>query len=206
MHARSTTVRARPERIDAGIALVRDEVLPQMLGMEGCQGLSMLVDRTSGRTIVTSSWQTREAMDTSVERVRPLRERVADTLGARYEVEEWEIAVMHRAHPSSEGACVRATWLQVAPSRVERALDVFRLASLPGMEHMEGFCSASLMVNRETGRAVSSVTFDGVAAMERTREQGAAIRSIGAEEARAEIIDVGEFELVLAHLHLPEMA
>jgi len=206
VHARSTTVGARPQSIDAGIALVRDEVLPQMLEMAGCQGLSMLVDRTSGRTIVTSSWQTQEAMDASVDRVRPLRERAVETLGARYEVEEWEIAVMHRAHHSAEGACVRATWLQVAPSRIERALDVFRLASLPAMELMEGFCSASLMVNRETGRAVSSVTFDGLAAMERTREQGAVIRSTGAEEARAEIIDVGEFELVLAHLHVPEMA
>jgi len=206
VYARSTTINARPERIDDGIALVRDEVQPQMLEMDGCLGLSMIVDRRSGRCIVTTSWQTQEAMRATAERVRPLRERVAEALGGSHEVEEWEIAAMHRAHHSAEGACVRATWVQVAPSRIERALDVYRLASIPAMEQLEGFCSVSLLVDRETGRSVSSVTFDSLEAMQRTREQGAAIRGRGAVEVQAEILEVAEFELALAHLHVPEMA
>jgi uncharacterized protein (DUF433 family) len=149
---------------------------------------------------------TPEAMRATAERVRPLRARVAETLGGGHEVEEWEIAAMHRAHHSAEGACVRATWIQVAPSRIERALDIYRLASIPAMEELEGFCSVSLLVDRETGRCVSTVTFDSLEAMQRTREQDAVIRGKGADEVQAEVLDVAEFELALAHLHVPEMA
>ena len=54
MYARSTTFLARVSSIDEGIAHIRDEVLPALTGMEGCIGLSLLVDRDSGRCIATS--------------------------------------------------------------------------------------------------------------------------------------------------------
>ena len=42
MHAHTTTVLAHPESIDAGIAHIRDEVMPTLLAVDGCVGLSML--------------------------------------------------------------------------------------------------------------------------------------------------------------------
>ena len=48
MHARSTTFTGRPELLETGIAVVRDEVLPAVQEVPGCVGLSMLVDRTAG--------------------------------------------------------------------------------------------------------------------------------------------------------------
>jgi hypothetical protein len=54
VYARSTTVLARPGAIDAGIAYVRDEVMPALLGMSGCIGMSMLVDRVGAETRRTS--------------------------------------------------------------------------------------------------------------------------------------------------------
>jgi hypothetical protein len=42
--------------------------------------------------------------------------------------------------------------------------------------------------------------------MESSREAGNRIRSAGTEQARATVLDVNEFELVLAHLRVPEMA
>jgi len=71
---------------------------------------------------------------------------------------------------------------------------------------MAGFCSGSLMVNRETGLAVGTFTFDSRAAMEATREKAAELRAGAAEEIDVEILDLREFELAIAHLHAPEMA
>ena len=207
MFARSTTVHARPETIDAAIAQARDEVLPAISTMDGCIGLSMMVDRESGRCIVTTAWETEEAMHATQELVRPLRQRAVEVAGAPpAQVHEWEIAVMHRDHQAPEGSCVRAIWTKGDPASVDRALDVYRLGTIPGMERMQGFCSASLLVNRATGEGVSSVTFDSRAAMEATREQGAALRASSGREAGVTITDVAEFELALAHLHVPEMA
>jgi hypothetical protein len=196
---------ARPESIDAGIAQVRDEVMPTILEMDGCIGLSMLADRESGRCIATSAWQSEEAMRATDEELTPIRDRIASTMGGSPQVEEWEIAVLHRDHRSVAGACVRATWVKVDPANLERAIDVYKLASLPRLEDLAGFCSASLLIDRASGRAVSSVTYDSQEAMDSNRESAASMRSATAKDAGAEVIDVCEFELAIAHLRVPEL-
>ena len=206
MYARSTTIQADLQSIDAGISYVRDEVMPALLRIDGCVGLSLLVDRQSGRCVATSAWESAEAMRASAEQVRPIRDRAAEMFGGSAQVEEWEIAVMHRDHPSHDGACVRVTWMQRDPSEVDQAIDFMRTSALPNIEHYEGFCSASLLVDRSSGRLVASVTLDSRAALNHGREQAARLRAQGAEQTGALMLDVGEFELALAHLRIPEMA
>jgi hypothetical protein len=127
-------------------------------------------------------------------------------LGGRPQVDEWEIAVLHRDHTSEPGACVRATWVRTNPQDADRLVDIHRLGLLPEIEAFDGFCSASLMVDRTSGYAVSSVTFDSRDAMMQSRDAAMALREWGTREANGQIIEVGEFELALAHLRVPEMA
>jgi hypothetical protein len=88
---------------------------------------------------------------------------------------------------------------------VDQAIESVKTTSLPAAEALEGFCSASLMVNRATGRAVLSATYDSRDAMVRTREQASTLRTSGTQQADAQVTDVAEFELALAHLRVPEM-
>ena len=112
VYARSTTFRGRPESVDDGIAFCRDEVLPMCRELPGCMGLSMIVDRGSGRCVATSSWESLESMRATMTQLQPIRQRAAEMLGGNPEVAEWEIAVMHRDHRSADGACARVTWLR----------------------------------------------------------------------------------------------
>jgi hypothetical protein len=205
VYARSTTIQAQPASIDAGIAHVRDEVMPALQGMDGCVGMSLLVDRESGRCIATSAWETKEAMLASAERVRPLRNRAAEIFGGSPSVEEWELVVLHRDHPTHEGACVRATWAKLEPDQLDGGIEYYKASVLPAMEELEGFCSASLMVDRATGRGVSSASFDSREAMDRNRDQAMALKASSIREAGAEELDECEFELALAHLRVPEL-
>jgi Antibiotic biosynthesis monooxygenase len=206
--ARSTTIQAQPSSIDAGIAHVRDEIMPVVQAMDGCVGISLLADRDTGRCIVTTSWETEDAMRASRERVRPLRDRAAETFGSGgdTQVDEWEIAVLHRDHRSADGACVRATWLKVAPGLLDRTIDFYKTSVLPSLEELEGFCSASLMIDRATGHCVSSTSFDSSDAMDHNREQARSLRTSRLRELGADQLDVHEFELALAHLRVPELA
>jgi heme-degrading monooxygenase HmoA len=206
VYARSTTIKAQLASIDAGIAHMRDEVLPALKKLDGFVGLSLMVDRDSGRCIATSAWETEDAMRESATQVGPVRSRAAEILGGTSEVEEWDIAVMHRDHPSHEGACVRSGWLQVDPNGIDAAVDIYKTEALPQIEELNGFCSASFMVNRTTGRAVSSACFESRAAMEASREAASQIRTAGTTKAHATVLDVGEFDLAVAHLRVPEMA
>ena len=206
VYARSTTIRAHPDAIEEGISFIRDEVVPLIQEIDGCVGMSLLADRESGRCIATSAWQSREAMRASDEQVRSIRDRAGEIMGGSPEVEEWEIAVLHRDHSVPEGACARSTWLETDPGDLGHGIDVFRMGVLPEAEHMDGFCSASLLVNRDTGRVVGTTTWDSREAMERSREAAETVRSKAAQDIGAMVTDVGEFEIVLAQLHVPEMA
>lgn len=192
--------------MDEGIAMVRDEVLPAVTGMNGCLGLAMLADRSSGEGIVTTSWESREAMQATAEAVAPMRERASALLGGDATVQEWEISVAHRHRPTPEGGCTRTTWLRMSPEGLDRVHDVFRFGVLPKAESMPGFCSAVLMVDRDSGLTVSTVAFEDRASVEATRDAAQEIRTTATAEIGAEILDVREHELVLAHLHVPEMA
>ena len=204
MYARSTTIQAQPSSIDSGIAHMRDTVMPALEGIDGCIGLSLLVDRTSGRCIAASSWESEEAMRASTESLRPIRDQAAQQFGGSPQIEEWEIAVLHREHRSSEGSCVRATWVKVDPGQMDQGIDFYKTTILPAIEELDGFCSASLLVDRASGRGVSSATFDSAEAMERVKDQMDSIKAKGSREARAEILDECDFELALAHLRVPE--
>ena len=206
MYARSVTYQARLETIDEGVAYVRDEVMPALTAMDGCTGLSMICDRESGRCIITSAWSTKESRDASDQMMIAKRERGAEIFGAQPSVDIWDIAVVHRRAASGEGACVRCTWLSMDTAGLAHAIDTYRMATLPALEELDGFCSASLMVDRANGRAVSSATFASRNTMVASRKAAEALRSRIAEDVGARVTDIQEFELALAHLHVREMA
>ena len=206
MYARSTSIQARVESMDAGITRVRSEVLPAVQHLPGCIGLSMMADRASGRCVVTSAWESMDAMRASDAAVTPLRVKAGKLFGGLPFVEEWEIAVLHRDHLSPDGACVRGTWMQGDPAGMTHGIEVFRMVTLPALEALDGFCSASMFVDRATGRSVTSVTYDSRQAMTASRDAAMRLRRSAAADAAADILDVAEFELLAAHLRVPDMA
>jgi heme-degrading monooxygenase HmoA len=173
--------------------------------MDGCVGMSTMVDRGSGRCIITTAWETEEAMHASAALASQLRDRAAQDLGGHVEkVEEWEIAVLHRDHRAGTGACTRATWGKSDPALFDQNIEYYKTAVLPALENLDGFCSASLLLDRTTGRGVSTATFDSHEAMERNREQALALKATNMPEG-VEELDECEFELALAHLRVPEL-
>ncbi|MFJ3403772.1 hypothetical protein [Promicromonospora sp. NPDC090134] len=208
MYVRTTEVRGDPAGIDDGLRIVREEVFPAVTGMDGCVGMSMLVDRESGRCVATTAWQSHDAMMASADGVLPLRERAVQALGSTGggDVHEWESAVVHRDHATPDGACARLTWLSGGQDMVDRCIDLYRLVILPQLQEMDGFCSASLMVDREAGRAVGTTAFDSMGAVMAAREATARIRERVVGELGATVDGIDEMEIAFAHLHVPEMA
>jgi hypothetical protein len=207
MYARTTTVRGDPGAVDEGIEYVRDAVWPMLQHMSGCVGMSMLADREAGRCIITAAWATEEAMQASAESVRDSRSKVAEVLRAdSVDIQEWEIAALHRVHAAGPDACARVIWSEDYREPMDSMVDAFRMSLLPRMEELPGFCSVSLMIDRMTGRASAAVTYESRDALMRSRQMGAAMREDFATAMGARITEVAEFDLALAHLRVPEMA
>ena len=206
MYARSTTIRGNPQSIDRGTDYVRDEVMPAVQAMDGCIGLSMLADRDTGLCIVTTSWRDRESMQASAEGVRPLRDRAMEVFGGEVEVREWEVSAMQRRHQCHHGSGARLSCLGGEPDGMERSIDMFRMSLMPRLNDLAGFCSVSLMTHAAEGMAVAAVTYDSLEDMVETRENARALRDEFAPAMGLAVTDVHEFDLVLAHLRVPETA
>ena len=204
MYARSSTINGNPRAVDDGLAFIRDTAMPSVQRMDGYVGMSMLVDREWGGCIVTTAWADAEAMRASAEEARTMRDRIAEMFGGLPDVQEWEVAVLHRVRHTGDGARTRVTWVRGEPDRIERMVDAFKLAFVPQLEELPGFCSVNLMVDRENGQAASTVTLESREAMDRTRQSAAAMRERFIKEMGVEVTDIHEYDLVLAHLHVPE--
>ena len=49
----------------------------------------------------------------------------------------------------------------------DQGIEFYKTSVLPDLEALDGFCSASLLVDRASGRAVACSSFDSLEAMER---------------------------------------
>ena len=206
MFARTTAIQAEPASIDAGVGNVRDVVMPALEELDGYVGLSMLADRSTGRCIVTSAWESADALRTSADKVHELRDRAAQIFGGgRPDVDQWEIAVLHRERASADGACARVTWVQVDPAQMDAGIEMFKTTALPALEELDGLCSVSLMVDRRSGRGVSSAVYESAEAMERNREQIERIKDSATQASGAQVLDEHDFEVMIAHLRVPEL-
>lgn len=199
MFARSTTFHGRPESVEAGIKYATNELVPMLDKIEGCRGLSLMVDRTTGMCIATTSWSDEAAMEASSAPLRPMRDRGRDLMGGSMEIDSWEVAVMRR---SNHGACCRATWLD---GDVQQMTEAFRFGVLPSLDDLRGFCAASLMINAAAGIGCMTSCWEDHEAMHASRTAATDLRNRLASDARGEVQDVHEFDLAYAHLHVPEL-
>ena len=101
---------------------------------------------------------------------------------------------------------MRVTWVKVDPAQLDGGIEFYKGTILPALEELEGFCSASLLVDRASGRGVAAATFDNAGAIEENKDQLDRIKATGSQEANAEVLDQCDFELAVAHLRVPEMA
>jgi len=206
MYARSTTVRGMPPALDDWISYVRTEVMPGVQRMDGCVGLSMLAERETGRGIVTTSWADRRSMENSAADAAATQRRAAEIMGGRAEVQEWEIALMHRLHSAHHGACDRVIWHDGDPADVDRVIDTFRMNVLPQLEDLPGCCSVSVLLDRGSGRSTVAVTYDSPQDMRAARDRAVQMRKQFMEKMNRTITEVAEFELVISELRVPETA
>ena len=206
MYARTTTFRGHPRSLDAGIAYVRDHVLPAVRDMAGCIGLAMLVDRSTGRCIVTTSWADQEALRRSSEVVGWLREAATQILvGADGEaqVASWTVGVLHRVRPAPATAACRVIWTKGPIGCAERVVDTVRDVIVPRLDELAGFCSMSVLVDDATGRAAMACVYEDRQTMNRAKGQAHAIRAQFTDHVGMHVTEIAEFDLVLAHLRVP---
>ena len=95
MFARLTTIDADRDRIDEGLALLREQVIGRGQPQPGSQGAYVLVDRATAKVVTLTFWDTAEHLEASEEWAAQVRLRFADTLWTQAPptVEVFEVAI-----------------------------------------------------------------------------------------------------------------
>ena len=83
MFGRMTTLEGTPESVDAGVAALRDQVLPTTKAMDGFKGIIAFADRTTGKMMAVTLWESEDAMKASEEGANTLRALSAEATSAR---------------------------------------------------------------------------------------------------------------------------
>ena len=86
MFVRVSTFAGSPDQVDESIREGREQIVPAVRQIRGCKGLLYLVDRTTGKAMSVTLWETEEAMRMS--------EQAADQIrGESVQVERYEVAI-----------------------------------------------------------------------------------------------------------------
>jgi heme-degrading monooxygenase HmoA len=92
MHVRISTIEGDAGKIDDAVAAINEKVLPVLKGLDGFTAANFLADRSSGKLIGLTFWDSESALDASVEAVNPIRTAVADSVGGKVtSVESYEL-------------------------------------------------------------------------------------------------------------------
>jgi heme-degrading monooxygenase HmoA len=79
--ARVSTLEGSPDNIDDSVDKVKAETVPRVRELEGNVGLIGLADRTSGRVIAVTLWESEDALRQSEEQADRIRAQAAESGG-----------------------------------------------------------------------------------------------------------------------------
>jgi heme-degrading monooxygenase HmoA len=174
--------------IDAGLAYVRDEALPQLAQQKGFRGLTASVDRANGVFGVLSMWETeadREASESPMGKARTEAQKIA---GGEFAVERFEELLVDIVRPPEVGNALLLRRVSMAPSTIDENLVYFREQILPEIKSHPGFCGLRNMVNRQTGVGLVGTVWTDAAA----RDAAQAAVPARVERAAARDVTLGE--------------
>jgi heme-degrading monooxygenase HmoA len=185
MHARTSTITGATD-IDGGVALVRDEVLPQLQQQKGFRGISVSADRSSGLVTVLSVWDSEADLDASESMADKARNDAVRVMGGQVHVERYEQPVLEMGESRPQpGAKLFIRPIKMDPARVDEHLEFFRQTVLPEIKSTPGFLGVRTLIDRRTGEGrVGSLWADEDArqgAIERAEQRRAAVEARGIE-------------------------
>ncbi|MDQ3646241.1 MAG: hypothetical protein M3345_04820 [Actinomycetota bacterium] len=94
MFARVTVVQASPEKVDAGIESFNSQVIPAVKSVDGYKGALLLIDRSAGKGIGITLWESEDARQRGAEAVDEARSATIAAMGATAPpVDNYEVAV-----------------------------------------------------------------------------------------------------------------
>ena len=197
MHAGVSLITANPLRLDESVKHIETEVGPQIERLSGSLGLSLHVNSDLGLAVLETFWVSDDTLRAGERVIAPRKEEAVRRATGTITVEHCAVPVFEQEAPATAGAGVRITRIDVSPSRIEDAIEVFGDTTVPWLADTKGFCRTLYLVDRQSGRSVSETVWQDARALAGSRGAAAAIRAEVVSAAGGVIRAVEEYSLVV---------
>lgn len=197
MHAGLSFITVNPLRLGESVKHIETEVGPQVERLPGSLGLSLHVNADLGVAVLETFWVSGDTLRAGERVIAPRKDEAVRCGTGTITVEHCAVPVFEQEAPAAAGAGVRLTRIDVAPSRVEDAIEVFGDTTVPWLADTKGFCRTLYLVDRNSGRSVSETVWHDASALAGSRSAAAAIRAEVVSATGGVIRAVEEYSLVI---------
>jgi heme-degrading monooxygenase HmoA len=198
LQVRLNLITADPLRLGDSIKYIEAEVRPAVESQPGNLGMSLQANPELGVAILESFWASHNALLDSETIVAPSRREAVRRATGTVAVERYRVPVFELEAPMPGGSGVRLTRMDVDRLRVEDAVDVFGDTAVPWLADIEGFCSALLFVDHDSGHLISKAVWRDAQALADSRSAAAAMRVQAVDATGCVIRAVEEYSMVFS--------
>ncbi len=151
MHARVNYRQLLPDRLDEAIRIYRDSVVPRHIGAQGFKGALVLTDRSTGKAIAISLWETEADLTAFAPGAH-----VDAVAGGPPVREVYEVSVYDR--PASEigkTTHARVNTRQIQAGKMDEAIQTYQDSTVPGVRGQQGFTGALVLTDRGNSKVLA---------------------------------------------------
>ncbi|WP_194915964.1 hypothetical protein [Catenulispora rubra] len=202
MFVRSLYITADPADVGPALDVIAKAVPGMMAEQPGFDGIGIFADRTLGKILTGSWWETEQTLKDSDEQLRDRRTDMLARFVSTITTVDLEAAAYTRPASATSGG-FRLQRMAYAPAMADTIIQAFKEVGLPRLQELDGFQGASLLLDRAHNMAGVSTIFSDMDTLAASRGPQAAIRKAAFEQMKegVQLISLEEFEVV--ELDLP---
>lgn len=197
MFVRTVYATGHPDRIDRTLDGLRVEAVGLLTPQPGYLGYGLYADRTVGKIVMSSWWESAQAERDSDQELGERRAELLAPLAGTVTTEVWEAVAVAPPGDAGPGAWFRLSRADVDPVKVDTAAESFRDRVLPVVEKAPGFVTAAMLADRTTGRLSVGSIYADQASFAASRGPQADSRAQAVAALGGTLRSLEEFEVVL---------
>ena len=197
-HAELNLITMDPARLHDAVSYIETEFRPLVESEPGNLGMSLHTNADLGVAVLEAFWASGDAMRAREHIVAPSRDEAVRRVTGTLTVERYAVPVFEREGPVRPDAGVRVTRLDVEPSGVPDAVEVFGDTAVPWLADTSGFRCVLYLVDEHSGHTISESIWEDAEAMAASRSAEAAARVEAVTSANSVVRAVEEYAVAFS--------
>ena len=197
-HAELNLFTMDPSRLGESVSYIETRLRPVVESQPGNLGLSLHKNPQLGVAVLEAFWVSADAMRAGEQTVAPSRDEAVRRADGTLTVERYAVPVFEREGPVRADAGVRLTRMDVEPTAVDDAVEVFGDTAVPWLAESEGCRCLLYLVDPQSGHTISETIWKDTEAMAGSRSAAAAARAEAVASAGCVVRGVEEYTVAFS--------